>query len=715
MNLKKSHNYLLVVFIILIALTFQIIPFFNIFITGPLAWHIQKFRYMEGLLHLSGLGIIAIACLYFLKEKKTLSFILVGILAALFLNHYNSLFSSLLAVVYFEIILSTGNIINKLLFKHHSKIYSFYKSFLTGILFLAFIFILLSILNVGSINNIKSVTYSSGLILILLNKKNLATLIFIKKIKKLSFKETIPMVGIFLVILMQFAKGSVSFDYDSLWYGLRPHQVLIPNNSFFENIGLLQFVYYYPKLMELILLPVSFANEYSFIYAGNTMLFGILAMVIYNFSVLLGANRIYGLLITLAIITIPTVANLASTSKTDIFTTLLLLMSLFLFFKSLHYNNGDVAFAIIALILSTGMKATSYMFMPSMVIAIVILSIRNRARITQYIPHRNDYFLVFLAMLLIFVTYLRTYLITGFPSYPFAVNFWRKIGFVGNFPFNYFEQYTKGIFSLDIKHTLIGFFDYFFNPVDMVHVICSWPGNFTLFLFLLSFFYLFNAKKVKLLYVLLPFLFTFSVFLVLFINKYTRIYGGDGNYLLFPIILISIFLFSIINRNFKLQKVQVLILSFFIFSQFFTTYYTHWSWKAGFEKFYTKDYIFDTEQYLNKYIYDRNKVSNLVKYMNQLDSNTRSIIFDIKDKTHNIENKPFPIITETMRAGILKNGYGISKIGTNDSIMIKYIEDFNIEYLFIHRQLKTHYSYLFIINNFQVEQMLDDYFILKRK
>ena len=60
-----------------------------------------------------------------------------------------------------------------------------------------------------------------------------------------------------VVALGWLAKSNHLHSYDPLWYGLRPEQVLAPTASFFDVTGLVSPVYYFPKLYELLIAPLS--------------------------------------------------------------------------------------------------------------------------------------------------------------------------------------------------------------------------------------------------------------------------------------------------------------------------------------------------------------------------------------------------------------------------------------------------------------------------
>ena len=115
-----------------------------------------------------------------------------------------------------------------------------------------------------------------------------------------------------------------------------------------------------------------------------------------------------------------------------------------------------------------------------------------------------------------------------------------------------------------------------------------------------------------------------------------------------PLILISLFLMSINSKIFpKIGGLKILIiLSPFILFHSFYSYYSHWSWHAGIQKVEaaTAFNIFDTEKFLMQKYYKKNKVEYLVKYLENLDKNSRALFYEPPPQVLRIENKPFPII-----------------------------------------------------------------------
>ena len=153
-----------------------------------------------------------------------------------------------------------------------------------------------------------------------------------------------------------------------MWYGLRPEHVLIGEHSFYDYLGYSAYVYYYPKLMELLFLPISNLGDYSFIITGNIFVYILLIVSLYRLlnnmfkNIDKNINYKFNLItwIILVIVTIPAITGITDSSKPDILGVFLTVCA-FMFFTEFLSNKKKTELAILALVsllLATGTKLT---------------------------------------------------------------------------------------------------------------------------------------------------------------------------------------------------------------------------------------------------------------------------------------------------------------------------------------------------------------------
>ncbi len=711
---KRIQTSIFLGFTMITAIIFQIIPLKNIFIDGVFSWHIKQPIYLTGFHVLIFITAFLLYSVWYFNKNKTILFVMIAVSLS-FLYYYNVLIPSALAILYFESIFSIGAILNKYFFTrdNHSK-RALYVDFITGLLSWLVIALILSSLNIGSITNLKIMTLIIGVPALVLNINNLNCKHIYNNLLIFSKKELAFVSLILVIILMQFAKGNIGYDFDSLWYGLRPEQVLIPNNSFYENIGLLQLAHYYPKLVELFFIPLSFSNHYSFILAGNTVVLILLTVLTYRIFILLKVERILSLLFTLLIISIPTINNLASTAKTDIFTTFLLTLVIFQII-SIFKNKEDLTswvLLFITLLISLSAKYTSYLFLPALVLIVIILILIYKKDFVASIKRNENpkaWYLLIIAFIIFIGINLRTFLITGYPTYPLMYDFWNFIGFNGNFPFDHsipFNNKVKNINNVAEK-IIKGLWEYNFSPLKMIHLIVSWTGNLVLFLLIINIINSRNLIKKHLIPVDYFVIFgiimiEYIVLRILFVSYLSRVYGQAGNYVMFPIIIISIFLLFFLSKisAFTNRKFIITICLIFFSFQSFYAYFSHWSWSCGIQKVKTSTSgcWADSEDFLMTNYYLPNKADNLVSYLRELPPNSKGILYYYDTRSESLENKPFPIIIETSYLTFTKGGYGISQLGSDIDLLKRYLKESKINYI-IYKQGTTNLkSFNLLIN-----------------
>lgn len=438
--------------------------------------------------------------------------------------------------------------------------------------------------------------------------------------------------------MIQFGKTNtlIAYEYDSVWYGLRPEAVLVGDNSFFDNLGYLSFVHVYPKLFELFIIPLSNLGNYSYILSVNVIFFILIIYIIYSKLRELELNKFQSLFFTSIISCLPALSNMASTAKTDLFSTALILLgSLYIWrwINSLKMDNGAKHLyfwvSLISFVLSLGGKSTSMLYTPLIIFGVIIYFIANRSlfglkKVLNGIGFKWNFMLLFSISVIVFlgICY-RTYRITGVPMYPIVGSLWKSLGFEVKYPF-----ITKNIgdtsasASFKLTDIMDRWYHMFFDPQPFAHVIMLWTGNVILLLIFL--FLIFNAFNIKRISKEDFLLLIFPVFLAWLYYGTTMPNGGDGNVYQIPLILAMIVLFKYISTVFQLRKVLFFSLLLFLPMQFMTMFVSHPSWSYGLPPLQLPISENNTQKYKSN-LFEYNGLSNIENYLRKSESMERCL------------------------------------------------------------------------------------------
>jgi len=577
-----------------VALAFQVPPAQNVLL-GLYAWHIRQPETVHGVLEAVGL-FAALAATVWLGRGRRWTAPAVAVLAALYLRLHQVLAPALLALLYFEIVLSIGRLVRAQRDEDAADGADAYlDDFAAGLAVWAACALILSVLGWGRFAHLRWMTVVLGLVSLCRGMRRPLAVRVLQRVAGWPARNAVPAVFLMLLMLIQFAKSNRAIDYDSIWYGLRPEYVLVGDHSFFDDLGLLQFVHYYPKLMELFFLPISNLGDYSFLYAGNALLLGLLLLLIFRFSRTLGARRTEALLLTCVIGSLPVVSNMASTAKSDLFSAFFLTLGAYGLLRCAR--SRDAAHAVIgltALALALGGKLTSYLFVPLLLAgtaAAAVLARIARGRRAEpvrpfRVPRRQHLLVLLLAGAVLLGITFRTYRLTGCPLYPDRGRWAQRLGFTVREPLRAAYPPRRTVEREDALAVATHWYRLLFNPRTYLHYyVINWPGNVTLYLFLTSTAaWVLSRRKVRQTLLLqlacLP-------LLIGWFRYATRIrQGGDGNYYLVPVILGSLcFSFALTHARQRIRIAAYGSLLLFLPLQSALMFVSHWSWSHGTDRF----------------------------------------------------------------------------------------------------------------------------------
>lgn len=698
-------------FINVLILVIAIIPFYNMVINGIYKWHIQQPEFIQGGLELVIFSILIFVGYLINKKRIILPLIL---FSSIYLSMNGVIIPVLLDISYFLMIIYVGYSFGKS--KNDKKnaekiLYYFFNGFViwsSGA-------IILSLLRLGTINDLRIYCIAlllSSLIYNRYNNKNLNIEKIIGNINNFKIDSIVKVlfyIVISAIVLCLFAKTNTCIDYDSLWYGLRSEYVLVGEHSFYDNLGYVTSVYFYPKLSELFFLPLSGLGDYSFVICANILVY-ILSLICLNLfidmHIKLDKKKYLNVLLLTMIAAIPALANISATAKGDILGFFLLIYSFYLINR---YNNNkdnrDFIFSLLLILISTAVKLTYILWGGILLIYNIAVFLKSDGRLSKKISFLwQDIFknkiIIILSVFTFFGIHLRTFILTNYFIYPVGINIWNKLF---NLDHGFFLVKTSASMMTTEVINLNYIFDrisnFMFNPGDLSHVIMLWTSNILIISFIL---FIFNKKKKA----------NITDILFICINIAVMIYymitmpNPDGNYFIFPIIIISLMLLKTLKITLKKFSYNIYFstITLIIISLFIIMFVSHPSWSWGTKKF-SRELIVDNfeTKTVNRELFKNNgtlKIYDEVKKFNITEKVISSAVYDslyfrlpcnlesFYNLKHDLLSNAKYYIYENFVNVNNKNNIKAFVVANSDqsvfpSLVKRYIEEFGYDYILV--------------------------------
>lgn len=623
----------------IIGCLFVFLPFYNIIINGTYTPYLKNDPIFQGGIEVVFFAFITLISMRLFEKKAHIVLIF---FSCLYLSMAAVIVPVVIVGMYFEMLCYIGSSFNSLKKIEHSK--NIALNFVSGISIWGTTSIVASLLNRGTINHLRIVTISLLIVsFVISNKKNYIPLVIRLKNFVAAGNENkyfrYVVVVITFVLLILFAKTNYAIEWDSMHYGLKPELTLIGEESFYNYLGLSCFVHYYPKLWELLFSPLSDLGDYSFLLSVNIFNLLIICYILYEIlSIFLSKISVEEKLFVIAIIiSIPAVANISVTTKPDI---LGLLLFLFAFYEIINWMHTkeirNFTFCMIALLLSTGTKLTYLLWGGILFLFSIGLflqySIKNTGILYQLKKLKSiDICLVVTSFVFSLGVHYRTFKLTGYPTYPTGISFYRKLGFSArNHSLLSSIENNANIISDSLKETI-------FQLINRVyHVLLSpnenystllilWFSNLFVFLIIMCFMYkIYRSamsdridKKLLFFYGTMIGVFSFYMF---YITGFI-----DGNYYVAPIISIIIISYYLIRKYSPIffekisRRIFICTLSLFLISQTIITFITSPSWVLGTHAFDIEivKNNFDTQE-KNKEVFLSFGCNEIAKYIDNI-------------------------------------------------------------------------------------------------
>lgn len=674
--------------VLIVALVCSILPIYNIWKSGVFGYQIVQPEFVEG-----GIELIILALLIMIGwaiGKKNIIFPLcVG--SFLYLVHHGVIIPVITDFMYMVALIFVGFCVCKI-DKEMSIFIKISKWFVCGMAIWTFGAIVCSLCKQGTINDLRYYTVFlivvSWIFGVATQKFNNNTFLCNSKIRfECNLGEACCLTLIVLVILCLFAKTNTAQDFDSLWYGLRPEYVLTGENSFYDNLGYISFVYYYPKLMELIWLPISGLGDYSFIQCANVGVYVMALVAVYGYlSEIVKCNdRLLKLQIVLAVASIPALANISATAKPDIMGFYFVLCA-FIFASRFFVtrNLSEIVYTYVALLMCTGTKET-YLLWGGIIfvwftICLIVMLLKKKLMFNMGEINKEDIILTISAIGAVVGVHYRTYKLIGYPIFPVGLGIMKKfLPSKNNFILQDYSVVNAGFSFEHIIERLNGFI---FNPQQLGHVIILWTSNIIIIVSIL--FLCFKKQRLQKREILLG-----GIMILTTVYYMTTIIVPDGNYFIEPII-VSV-LIMICNTSIDRignNRFITAILCIAIIVQLPIMFISHSSWAWGTASF-SKELVrsnFETAQ-VNERIFESNGLQVIENEVSGYSINDKVIASGSEDGRYfrldcNVETF-LEIGQPSMCNGIISQSYEAFE---------KFAQDVNVKAIILDKQDNTTFA-----------------------
>ena len=468
------------------------------------------------------------------------------------------------------------------------------------------IYALMSLLNIGSIGNIRIFALISVIVMAIIEcvnsyKKQNKRLLKMNQLFSLTIIEKLLLCLIVVFFMINIGRAPITIDYDSAWYGLRSPFVLDHGNGFYEDLKFVGCVYTYSKGYEILALPMAFVKTYGFVYAFNIMMAALIIIVVYKFARLY-LDRKWAVLIAAMTASLSSLMNMSITAKPDVMTALVQLISVYYAAKYLRDKEDRYYYyGITAFLFSLALKPSSIIFSLSVYGMIICYRIYKLFKKQAKID-RKGICESLISVVALSLVWLRTYIILGLPATSIWTGLFEKMGFSARYPYttglstrpSNFKSIAEIFTRENYFDTLLKIKNYYLGPHigSMDHVILAWGTSLpTISVILLVITVVFRWKYICECLIKRDFLFLLfytiiqqlAVVSILFIGT-----SSDGNYYIIPNVLTVVFCAIIIVKAYENKADTLIILkniySIYLLLNILIMATTNWAFSPGFVK-----------------------------------------------------------------------------------------------------------------------------------
>ena len=379
---NERKSILLQMILSLTAVSFIVIPAFSAFVEGDLREFLTKPNLQRDAVELA---VYALALLFLSLLARRKKGIIILAVAMIYLLSMGTLSQCIVSYVYIEILLYIGRSFLTLFLKGE-RTESAGVSFLAGSMVWGTAAVIMSLLGAGTIEELRILTIGLFLTALLNPGSRIAIddILVVRYIKYLNDNKGIELLAnLFFILIMMISCARVNtyVEYDSYWYALYTDKCLFGDNSFYDFLGYMDFVYYYPKFKELLMAPISGLGLPGYLISVNLWIMVLCVIEVYHFlTESIRENRIQIFSVLYLLFSTVCIVGISGTAKSDALSYLYMLILILYFVR---YNRTGTPFflwiSFSAGLMSYTVKYTSFLFSTLVFIVIFIVMVRRGA------------------------------------------------------------------------------------------------------------------------------------------------------------------------------------------------------------------------------------------------------------------------------------------------------------------------------------------------
>lgn len=528
---------------LLLGAVFVLTVAFMLIVPGPFDWHIAQPEAWQGLLEALALVSTLFAALQATRLPSSLRLGLLALPAALYLRRHHVDGALLISLVYVEALLAIGWLLRRIAGGDEAGDWK--RNLIAGLAAMSVLLWLAQALGFGLPRAQRLLAIAVMLPALWFGRRALLSPRMLAAAWRADRSALRLWSAIVIaIVLVSFARTNVVTGFDSLWYGLRPERVLVGARSVFEPLGFASPVYYFPKLYEVLLLPLSAMREDSVVCGVAIWLGALLGLLSFDLLRRLQIAVVPALAAASAIWTIPALAAATLTTKPDVLVALLVGLMVWFGWNISHGQRAHLFWVLAAAALAVSSKLLAVPYVGAAGLGALIAWFRAGRRPANSVQ-RDAMLALAMAALAASFAATRTWIVAGMPTIgpEQLVWLWQTMGMRLHPPIGSLSWLSAQSWS-EWPSLAAG---WLVDPIRFTHIAASWPSNLWVFLPVLALYGRVRNPSVSAVPWLLWIVPATGLALILgiaFMNP-----GGDGNYFIAPVLLASVAGMALASRR----------------------------------------------------------------------------------------------------------------------------------------------------------------------
>ena len=446
-----------------------------------LHWHVTQPAYVHGAIE--ALALYAIVLVAAALRTRAAGAVLAAVGVTLYLRRHHVDVPALVALGFLEAALAAGAIALRRFGADPRDAREPALRFVAGLVLAALLLLASSLAGFGRPRDLALVALPAAIAALAFARVRPASLEILHAALALPPRVRAFALALAVGVVVMLARTNLTVGYDPLWYGFRPEFVLAPERSLFDVTGLVAPVFYFPKLYELLLMPLSSIDDYSFVLAVGVWMLAFGAAYAAVFARRLGASPDLSVGIAGLVGTLPAIANTALSPKPDVLAGLLVLLSAAAAHRALDERRwGPMLHAIAASLLAVQAKLVAIPYAGALALGVAAaawLEHRAAARVGEPASWRRPdaASIAVLAGAVVVSTVLvaRTIVLAGVPTVgpDVLMPIWHALGYSLTDPVGTLD-WTRAQDWGDVPALVR---DLLLLPSRLEHIVVGWIGN----------------------------------------------------------------------------------------------------------------------------------------------------------------------------------------------------------------------------------------------